>query len=64
VGAQLQVIHSFLLDWYSLWTDEGGQRRSLTDAQIRFEAWRTRACYALSVLSVLYSGHDTKTIFE
>jgi transposase len=45
VGAQLQVIHSFLLDWYSLWTDESGQRRSQTDAHTRFEAWRTNPAY-------------------
>jgi transposase len=45
VGAELQVVHSFLEGWYNLWTDEGGQRRSLTDAQARFEAWRTKPAY-------------------
>jgi hypothetical protein len=45
VGAELQVIHSFLGDWYDLWMDEGDQRRSLTDAKARFEAWRTNPAY-------------------
>jgi transposase len=45
VGAELQIVYSFLGDWYDLWTDEHGQRRSLTDAQARFEAWRTNPAY-------------------
>lgn len=41
----MQVVHSFLGDWYDLWADEHGQRRSLTDAQALFEAWRTNPAY-------------------
>jgi transposase len=44
-GSQLRIARSFLVDWYRLWTDEEGQRRSLDDAKARFEAWRTNPDY-------------------
>lgn len=45
IGPELQVAHSFLGDWYRLWKDETGQRRSLVEAQTRYEAWRTNSTY-------------------
>lgn len=45
VGPQLQVVRSFLEDWYYLWVDGEGQRRSLADAQVRYEAWRSSSTY-------------------
>lgn len=45
IGQQLQVVRSFLLDWYRLWFDKSGQRRTWTDAQTHYEAWRTNAAY-------------------
>jgi transposase len=46
VGAQLQVGRACLVDWYLIWEDEAGQRRSPTEAQVRYEAWHTNATYA------------------
>ena len=46
VGAELQVGRSFLVDWYRIWKDEAGQRRTLAEAQSRYEAWQTNETYA------------------
>jgi len=45
IGAALQVVRSFLQDWYYLWMDKDGRRRSVAEAQMRYEAWRTNATY-------------------
>jgi DNA-binding CsgD family transcriptional regulator len=45
VGARLKVVRDFLVDWYRLWTRADGQRRSLVEAQTRYEAWRTETEY-------------------
>jgi len=45
VGPQLQVARSFLLDWYKLWTDDDGQRRSIDEAQGLYDAWRANSTY-------------------
>lgn len=45
VGPELETAHSFLVDWYRLWHDKHGCRRSLEDAQARYEAWRTNSAY-------------------
>lgn len=37
-GKQLQLVHSFVEDWYSLWTDDQSQRRSVADALVRYES--------------------------
>ncbi len=44
-GGGLGVARSFLVDWYRLWTHEDGERRSLSDARRRYEAWRTNPDY-------------------
>lgn len=45
VGAELQVVHSFLQDWYRLWRDENCRRRTLDEARTRYDAWRTDEAY-------------------
>ena len=45
LGSELQVARSFLIDWYRLWRDEEGRRRSPEDAQARYVAWRANPVY-------------------
>lgn len=45
IGPMLQVARSFLEDWYGFWTDEHGQRRSVLEAQARYQAWCTNSAY-------------------
>ena len=45
VGSTLQVARSFLEDWYGFWTDEQGQRRTVLEAQARYQAWWTNSAY-------------------
>lgn len=46
VQAELKVGRTFLVDWYRIWKDEAGQRRTLAEAQVRYEAWQTNETYA------------------
>ena len=46
IGDALQVPRDFLVDWYGVWRDESGQRRSPADAWTRYQAWRANADYA------------------
>jgi len=45
VGGALQVARSFLEDWYGFWTDEHGQRRTVMEAQARYQTWCTNSAY-------------------
>lgn len=45
VGAALQVGRDCLIDWYRLWRDEQGQRRTPAEAKNRYEAWQANATY-------------------
>jgi len=45
VGPQLETVRSFVEDWYSLWTDDKSQRRSLADALVRYESWKNNPAY-------------------
>jgi hypothetical protein len=45
VGGALQVARSFLEDWYGFWTDEQGQRRTVLEAQARYQAWCRNSAY-------------------
>lgn len=47
VGAALQVGRDCLIDWYRIWMDEAGQRRTLAEAQTRYETWHTQEAYAV-----------------
>jgi hypothetical protein len=45
VGSELEVARSFLVDWYRIWRDDEGYRRSLEDARAHYEAWQTNPTY-------------------
>jgi transposase-like protein len=45
IGEQLQIVRSFLVDWYRLWINDSGQRRALAEARASCEAWRTNTTY-------------------
>ena len=40
VGPTLTVARDFLTDWYTLFKDERGRKRSVDEAQARYVAWR------------------------
>ncbi len=46
VGDQVGAARRFLLEWYALWRTEDGQRRSLAEAQDRYDCWRTNPASA------------------
>lgn len=45
VGPQLTVLRNFLVDWYRLFRTAEGQRRSLEEAQARYQAWCSDSAY-------------------
>jgi hypothetical protein len=45
IGADLRTARSFLEEWYGLWRDEHGQRRSWDEAQAHYRAWQATAAY-------------------
>jgi transposase len=45
VGAELQIGRDFLVDWYRLWRDETGQRRTFAQAEVLYQAWRMNETY-------------------
>jgi transposase-like protein len=42
---QIRLAHSFLLDWYDLWKDAQGGRRSVEEAKVHYDAWRSNPAY-------------------
>ena len=44
-GSALGVARRFLEEWFALWHTPEGQRRSMRDAEQRYQAWRTRPEY-------------------
>jgi hypothetical protein len=48
IGAELQLARAFVEDWYGIWRDERGQRRSLEDARDRYQRWREQPAYRRS----------------
>jgi hypothetical protein len=46
IGGELQVARDFLVDWYALWRDERGRRRSPTEAWTRYQAWQANPAFA------------------
>jgi transposase/transposase-like protein len=64
VGADLQTGRDFLVDWYRIWTDEAGQRRTLAEAQARYEAWRTNKTYGAIPALHRVQQRMTATKFE
>ena len=57
VGDQVGAARRFLLEWYALWRTEDGQRRSLAEAQDRYDRWRTNPAYYPS--AVMLEGHTS-----
>lgn len=45
IGADLRTARSFLEEWYGLWRDEHGRRRSWDDAHARYLRWQDTAAY-------------------
>jgi hypothetical protein len=45
VGPELQVGRDCLVEWYLIWQDEKGQRRTLPEARSRYETWQTSETY-------------------
>ena len=43
VGAQLRVARTFLEDWFAIWEDDLGNRRTPREAERRYEIWQTNA---------------------
>jgi hypothetical protein len=52
VGGALQVARSFLEDWYGFWMDAHGQRRTVLEAQARYQAWCTNSAYQQVIKAV------------
>jgi len=48
-GAMLRVARAFLEEWFAIWRDEDGHRRSPAEAQRRYYAWRDDAAAAALV---------------
>jgi hypothetical protein len=46
-GAQLRVARTFLEDWFAIWQDDQGKRRTPQEAELGYEVWRTDAQAAL-----------------
>jgi hypothetical protein len=59
VGTPLRLARSFLEDWYAIWRDASGRRRSPADAQERYVRWQATAEYAaLPPLRTVQAGCD------
>jgi hypothetical protein len=43
VGGQLRVARTFLEEWFAIWQDDFGQRRTREQAERRYEIWQTDA---------------------
>jgi len=46
MGPTLSVVRDFLTDWYALFKDKEGQKRSLDEAQARYDLWHQDDRYA------------------
>lgn len=45
LGVRLQVARSCLLEWYAIWRDERGQRRTRDDARAHHQRWHLHTTY-------------------
>jgi hypothetical protein len=45
LGEPLRVARAFLEDWFLLWRDGTGQKRTLAEARARFDRWRADPAY-------------------
>jgi DNA-binding NarL/FixJ family response regulator len=44
-SSELNTARTFLLDWYAVWKDDQGHRRSVADARVLYDAWRSDPIY-------------------
>jgi len=51
VGGELRVARTFLEEWFAIWQDDFGQRRTREQTERRYEIWRTDA-EAVKVVSL------------
>lgn len=64
VGAALQVARSFLIDWYRLWKDASGTRRTLDEARALYAAWCVNPDYQAIPILQQALERMTTTKFE
>jgi transposase len=64
VGLELQLGRACLVDWYQIWKDEAGQRRTPVEAKAHYEAWRTNELYAAVPILHKVQGQVTPAKFE
>jgi transposase len=64
VGAELQVGRACLVDWYRIWKDEAGQRRTPLEAKAQYEVWHTNELYAAVPILHKVQGQITPAKFE
>ena len=43
VGSELRVARTFLEEWFAIWEDDLGQRRTPAETELRYQIWRTDA---------------------
>jgi transposase len=61
---QLRLARTFLVEWYLLWKDEQGRRRTVDDARVRYDAWRSQAAYRAEPVFRRVLGEMTDAKFE
>lgn len=64
VGPELQVGRDCLVEWYLIWQDENGQRRTPTEARKRYEAWQSSQTYGTVPALRKIQQRVTPTKFE
>jgi len=42
IGIPMRGARDFLEDWYAIWRDDDGQRRTVADARIRYAQWSSK----------------------
>ena len=42
IGMQMRAARDVLEDWYAIWRDDDGQRRSVADARMRYAHWAAK----------------------
>lgn len=45
IGGPLRLVRAFLEDWYAIWRDKAGARRTLDEAHQRYDLWRSEVAY-------------------
>jgi transposase-like protein len=64
IGEQLQIVRSFLVDWYRLWSTDSDQRRTVAEARALYEAWRINTTYQAVPQLQRVQGRMTAAKFE